>query len=212
MIHQLELLVILDMYLLKKFFSLAITVSGLAILTSPVMAVPLFNPLSPQPAFNAPSAQPSLSQPQQSYYWLKPQNALWALVGTWYGEAMVDDKLNQKVVLERCRNGIFVVVSNNCYNKGKCVQRTHVGRWHARFNIYTTQILGEVRDMVDEQVYRESDRYAPEAHHQFKIAALSHHHLSYQSLETGRHLTMTKLNQPESVELCHRMSNIVMGH
>ncbi len=201
------------MYSLRKLFSLGAAAAVLSSLCSVAMAVPIFQQLPTQVWTQAPQATTSVSTLQgSSYYWPQPQNSLWDLVGTWHGEAMINDHVNQAVVLERCRNGLFVSVSENCLSNGSCGQRTHVGRWHARSSVYTTQLLGEVRKTYGEFVLTEIDPNSPKAHHQFQIASLGKHHLNYQSLETGRHLSMTKLDQPESVGFCRQMSRVVMGY
>ena len=175
--------------------------------------VEVVQPLPPQQqVYHWPQVQ-QVVQPlpaqQPSYHWPQPKSSLWNLVGTWHGQAMVNDHLNQEVVIERCRNGMLIAVTHNCSNSGDCAQETYVGRWHARSNIYTTQLVGKVDDMYGELVLNEIDPSNASAYHQFEIDHLDHHHLAYQSLETGRHLTMARLQQPESADLCYRVQNLM---
>jgi len=169
------------MYLLRNLFAIGTAALVLSSLANLAAAVPLFQQL-PQQQFRWTTPQPPaqvlppakiLPYQESAYYWPKQQNSLWNLVGTWHGEAMIDDQLNQEVVLERCRNGLFVAVSQNCLKNGYCGQQTHVGRWHARSNVYTTQLLGEIRDDAGGLLFVEIDPNQPQAHHQFQITSLS---------------------------------------
>jgi hypothetical protein len=187
--------------------------SLLALICGSAFAVPLYQTgyyqqsylASPQPPTPAPKPTYRL---RQSTNVTSTRNPLWGLVGTWRGETMIDDKVNQEAVLERCRNGMFFVVSLTCSKGGDCLETTHVGRWAARDDVYSTTLTGQIVERSGGKVFQSTDSRSSQAQHHFQIHSLGHNNMSYRSLETGQLLEMEKLPEPESVDFCRRLASL----